>query len=43
VSERLVSLFGHLSMAVDAPWRKQAAAHADGQDNPRTGSREDRP
>jgi L-galactose dehydrogenase len=28
VTERLVRIFGHLSMAVDAPWRKQAPAPA---------------
>jgi aryl-alcohol dehydrogenase-like predicted oxidoreductase len=41
VSKRLVSLFGHLSMAVDAPWRKPPAAHAPSQDTSTTGSGED--
>ncbi len=27
VTQQLTSLFGHLSMAVDAPWRKQGAGH----------------
>jgi L-galactose dehydrogenase len=40
VSKRLVSLFGHLSMAVDAPWRKPGApAHS--HDSTTTGSGED--
>jgi hypothetical protein len=41
VSKRLVSLFGHLSMAVDAPWRNPGAAPAHSHDSTTTGSGED--
>ena len=42
VTRRLVSLFGHLSMAVDAPWRQPAAVHAHSQNRTTTGTGEDR-
>jgi L-galactose dehydrogenase len=41
VSKRLVSLFGHLSMAVDAPWRNPGAAPAHTNESTTTGSGED--
>jgi hypothetical protein len=41
VTKRLVSLFGHLSMAVDAPWRRPGTAHDRRPDDTTTGSGED--
>ena len=41
VSKRLVSIFGHLSMAVDAPWRNPGGAPTPSDDSPTTGSGED--
>ena len=43
VSQQLTSLFGHLSMAVDAPWRKQGAGQDPSQHIPATAPGEDRP
>ncbi len=42
VTKQLTSLFGHLSMAVDAPWRKQGAGQDPSQHTPATAPGEDR-